>query len=61
LPRLRSAACGKTHNASTGAPLAWLRHRARWGAYAQALIDGQSVRAGACLCGVHKSTSYEKS
>jgi transposase-like protein len=42
LPRFRCAACGKTFNALTGTPLARLRKRACWGAYAQALIDGLS-------------------
>lgn len=58
LPRFRCAACGKTFNALTGTPLARLRHRERWGEYAQALIDGQTVRAAACRCGVHKNTSF---
>ena len=58
LPRLRCAACGKTFNALTGTPLARLRHRERWGEYAQALIDGETVRAAARRCGVHKNTSF---
>jgi len=58
LPRFRCAACGKTFNALTGTPLARLRHRERWGEYAQALIDGQTVRAAACRCGVHKNTAF---
>jgi transposase-like protein len=56
-PRLRCAACGTTFNVHTGTPLAHLRHRERWGEYAQALIEGQMVRAAACRCGVHKNTS----
>ena len=48
VPRLRCAAGGKTFNVLTGTPLARLRNRACWGAYAQALIDGPSVRAAAC-------------
>ena len=58
LPRFRCAACGKTLNALTGTPLARPRHRERWGEYAQALIDGQTVRAAACRCGVHKNTAF---
>ncbi len=47
LPRYRCAACGKTFNALTGTSLARLRHRVRWAEYAQALIDGNSVRRAA--------------
>ena len=57
LPRWRCAACGKTCNALTGTPLARLRHRERWGEYAQALIDGETVRAAARRGGVHQNTS----
>ncbi len=58
LPRMRCAACGKTFNALTGTPLARLRHRERWGEYAQALIDGETVRAAPRRCGVHKNTAF---
>jgi len=58
LARYRCAACGKTFNALTGTPLARLRHRDRWGTYAQALIDGDTVRAAARRCGVHKNTAF---
>jgi transposase-like protein len=58
LPRFRCAACGKTFNALTGTPLAHLRHRECWGEYAQALIDGDTVRAAARRCGVDKNTSF---
>ena len=58
LPRWRCAACGKTCNALTGTPLARLRHRERWGEYAQALIDGETVRAAARRGGVHQNTSF---
>lgn len=58
LPQWRCAACGKTVNALTGTPLAPLRHRERWGEYALALIDGETVRAAARRCAVHKNTSF---
>jgi hypothetical protein len=58
LPRYRCAACGKTFNALSGTPLARLRHRECWGEYARALIDGDSVRAAARRCGVHKNTAF---
>jgi transposase-like protein len=58
LPRFRCSACGHTFNALTGTPLARLRHRARWGEYAEALIAGETVRAAARRCGVHKNTAF---
>lgn len=58
LPRDRCGACGKTFNAVTGTPLAHLRHRERWSQYAQALIDGDTVRRAARRCGIHKTTSF---
>ena len=57
LPRFRCAACGKTFSALTGTPLARLRHRECWAEYAQALIDGDTVRGAALRCGVHKNTA----
>jgi transposase-like protein len=58
LPRYRCGACGKTFNDLTGTPLAHLRHREHWPQYAQALIDGTTVRQAARRCGVHKNTSF---
>jgi len=58
LPRYRCGACGKTFNALSGTPLARLRHRECWGEYAQALIDGDTVRGAARRCGVHKNTAF---
>ena len=58
LPRYRCGACGKTFNDVTGTPLAHLRHRDRWTQYAQAVIDGDTVRKAARRCGVHKNTSF---
>jgi len=58
LPRYRCSACGKTFNALTATPLAHLRHRDAWPAYAQAMIDGKTVRAAAHLCGVDKNTAF---
>jgi transposase-like protein len=58
LPRYRCSACHKTFNALTGTPLAHLRHRERWAQYAQALIDGLSVRKAAKHCGVDKDTAF---
>ena len=58
LPRYRCSACGKTFNVLSGTPLARLRHRECWDEYAQALIDGETVRAAARRCGVHKNTAF---
>ena len=58
LARMRCGTCGKTCNALTGTPLAHLRKREQWRAYAQALIDGVSVRQAARSCGVDKNTAF---
>lgn len=58
LPRYRCGTCGKTFNALTETPLARLRHRECWSEYAQSMIVGETVRAGARRCGVHKNTSF---
>lgn len=58
LPRYRCRGCQKTFNALTGTPLARLRHRECWPVYAQALIEGTTVREAARRCGVHKNTSF---
>ena len=58
LPRYRCSACGKTFNILSGTPLARLRHRECWDEYARALIDGETVRAAARRCGVHKDTAF---
>lgn len=58
LPRYRCRTCQKTFNAFTGTPLAHLRHRECWPVYAQALIEGTTVREAAKRCGIHKDTSF---
>lgn len=58
LARLRCRACHKTCNVLTGTPLAHLRQRAQWTSYAQALIEGVSVRQAAQRCGVDKNTAF---
>ena len=58
LQRLRCRACGKCCNALTGTPLARLRCKERWLVYAQALIEGLSIRKAAEQCGVAKTTSF---
>ena len=58
LPRYRCRACGRTCNALTGTPLARLRHRERWGSYAQAVAQSLTVRKAAKHCRVHKDTAF---
>ncbi len=58
LKRYRCNACGKTFNALTGTPLAHLRRRDAWFAYAQALADGSSLRKAAQRCGIALDTSF---
>ena len=57
LPRYRCSACGRTSNVLTGSPLAHLRQRDRWLRFAQALIDGVSIRRAAAQCAIHKNTA----
>jgi transposase-like protein len=56
--RYRCTYCHKTFNSATGTPLARLKRRDAWLAYAQALIDGLSVRKAAKTAGVHRTTSF---
>jgi Transposase and inactivated derivatives len=58
LPRYRCTACHKTCNPLTGTPLARLRKREQWLSYAQALIDGSSIRNAAKQCSINKNTSF---
>lgn len=58
LPRYRCQNCGKTCNPLTGTSLAHLRKREQWSRYAQALIDGVSVRAAAKQCQIDKNTAF---
>jgi transposase-like protein len=58
LPRYRCAHCKRTFNPLTGTPLAKLHKRECWVDYAQALIEGLSVRAAAKRCGINKDTAF---
>lgn len=58
LRRYRCKDCGRTFNALTGTSLAHLRKREQWAGYAQALIEGVSVREAARRCGVDKNTAF---
>lgn len=50
--------CGKTFNALTGTPLARLRKKELWAAFAAGLSDGDTVKGAAERCGVAGTTSF---
>jgi transposase-like protein len=50
--------CGKTFNALTGTPLARLRKKELWAAFAEGLGEGDTVAGAAARCGVAGSTSF---
>ena len=58
LARYRCKDCERTFNALTGTPLAQLHRRDAWLAYAQALVDGVSLRKAAERCGIALDTSF---
>ncbi|WP_028107711.1 IS1595 family transposase [Ferrimonas futtsuensis] len=58
LPRYRCKSCSKTFNPLTGTPLARLRKKEHWLAYAQCLIDGFTVRRSAKECRINKNTAF---
>ncbi len=58
LQRYRCVPCGRTFNALTGTPLARLRHKTLWLAYAGCLLESASVRKAASQLGVHRNTAF---
>lgn len=58
LQRYRCVPCGKTFNALSGTPLAHLRHKVRWLAYAGCMLNSFSVRKAAEQVGIHRNTSF---
>lgn len=58
LQRYRCKACRRSFNALTGTPLARLRHKDRWLAFADSLKDRMAVRRSARHCGVAASTAF---
>jgi transposase-like protein len=58
LPRYRCKACRRTFNALTKTPLAHLRMKDKWGAQAEAMIDGVSIAKAAKRCGVDAKTAF---
>jgi transposase-like protein len=58
LKRYQCKGCGKTFNALTGTPLARLRKKELWAAFAEGLSDGDTVKGAAARCGVADTTSF---
>ncbi|MBB4268136.1 IS1595 family transposase [Roseospira visakhapatnamensis] len=58
LRRYHCRGCNKTFNALTGTPLARLRHKELWGAFAEALRAGDTIAESADRCGVAGSTAF---
>ena len=58
LQRFRCCTCGRTFNDLSGTPLARLRHKAKWLAYSQVLLDSLPVRKAADRVGVHRNTAF---
>lgn len=58
LRRFHCGGCGKTFNALTGTPLAYLHHKDRWFDFAQSLSARETVRKSAASCRLAKSTAF---
>jgi transposase-like protein len=59
LQRFRCRACGRSFNSLSGTPLARLRRKAKWIAFAETMLDpAATVRRSAVRTGVHRSTSF---
>ena len=58
LSRYGCKGCGRTFNALTGTPLARLRKKELWAAFAEGLSDGDTVKGAAARCGVADTTSF---
>jgi transposase-like protein len=58
LKRYRCKDCKRTFNALTGTPLAHLRRRDAWLAYAEAIVDRVSLRKAAKRAGIVLDTSF---
>jgi len=58
LQRYRCVDCARSFNTLTGTPLARLRHRSKWLAYLDCMLQSGTVRRAAALVGIHKNTSF---
>jgi transposase-like protein len=58
LARYRCKDCRRTFNALTKTPMARLRKKDQWLAYAKAMLEGASVTKAAQACHVHCTTAF---
>ena len=58
LQRYQCVRCGRTFNSLTGTPLARLRHKGKWLAYLDTMLDSATVRRAAARVEVHRNTSF---
>ena len=58
LQRYRCVDRTRSFNALTGTPLARLRHRSKWLAYLDCMLQSGTVRRAAALVGINKNTSF---
>ena len=58
LRRYRCKSCGKSFNALTGTPLAGLRKKELWFAFAECMLEAYSVRKTAKKIGVNLKTAF---
>lgn len=58
LQRYRCNTCRKTFTALTGSPLSKLHHKCQWLSFSQCLLENQSVRKSAKICGIDPTTAF---
>jgi transposase-like protein len=58
LPRFRCESCRRLFDPLTGTPLSGLRHRDRWLAHLEALLEGKTLAKTAQACGIHINTAH---
>jgi transposase-like protein len=58
LQRYRCRECGRTFNALSSTPLARLRHKEVWLDFLNTMMEGDSIRQSAKVCGVNKNTTF---
>lgn len=58
LQRYRCAGCRRTFNSLTATPLARLKNKSVWVGYAEALVDGLSVRKAGKKLKIHFTTAF---
>ncbi|AXA94427.1 IS1595 family transposase [Massilia sp. YMA4] len=58
LQRYRCRECGKSFNALTGTPMAFIRLRDKWLPFLQCMLNSMTVRGAAQATGIHRNTSF---